>query len=96
MQHVSEALRAATRQLCRSLKDNPNVTDNMAKVATERQALQSLLNSCLANLQERQCIQPIIDVVMTTEQAEVSDRGCSVRHMMSDMVADRVLATEGC
>eukprot|EP00877_Chromochloris_zofingiensis_P005335 jgi/Chrzof1/14802/Cz09g16210.t1 len=74
VQHVSEALRAATRQLCRSLKDNPNVTDNMAKVATERQALQSLLNSCLANLQERQCIQPIIDVVMTTEQAEIEMR----------------------
>lgn len=29
---MSEALRAATKQLCRNLKDNPNVSDNLAKV----------------------------------------------------------------
>jgi len=29
---VSEALRQSTKQLCRNLKDNPNVQENMQKV----------------------------------------------------------------
>lgn len=32
LQQVAEALRASTKQLCRNLKDNPNVAENMAKV----------------------------------------------------------------
>jgi hypothetical protein len=32
LQQVAEELRQSTKQLCRNLKDNPNVADNMAKV----------------------------------------------------------------
>lgn len=32
LQQVAEQLRSSTRALCRSLKDNPNVAENMAKV----------------------------------------------------------------
>jgi hypothetical protein len=32
LQQVAEALRQSTKQLCRNLKDNPNVAENMAKV----------------------------------------------------------------
>ncbi len=32
LQQVAEALRQSTKQLCRNLKDNPNVQENMAKV----------------------------------------------------------------
>jgi hypothetical protein len=32
LQRVAESLRQSTKTLCRNLKDNPNVADNMAKV----------------------------------------------------------------
>lgn len=50
LQQVAEALRQSTKQLCRNLKDNPNVAENMAKVAAERQALQLLINNTLNEL----------------------------------------------
>lgn len=37
---VAEQLRTSIRQLCDKLKDNPNVAENMAKIASERQQLQ--------------------------------------------------------
>ncbi len=40
---VSEALRAATQRLCRSLRDNLNVADNMAKVRGSLHARNSAL-----------------------------------------------------
>jgi hypothetical protein len=33
---ISEQLRLATKQLCRNLKDNPNVSDNLAKARGAR------------------------------------------------------------
>lgn len=37
---VAEKLRTSIKQLCDKLKDNPNVAENMAKIASERQQLQ--------------------------------------------------------
>lgn len=53
LQQVAEQLRQSTKQLCRNLKDNPNVAENMAKVATERQALQLLINKTMHELEVR-------------------------------------------
>jgi len=52
VQKVAIELRQKTRQLCRNLKDNPNVGDNMAKVATVRQQMQLMLSDCIAELGE--------------------------------------------
>lgn len=50
---VAELLRQSTMQLCRNLKENPNVAENIAKVATERQQIQQLLSQCLNELSVR-------------------------------------------
>lgn len=71
LQEVSDALRQATKQLCRNLKDNPNVAENMAKVAAQRESLQQLLSSTLDSLDEHRTVQPIIEAVLAAEQAEV-------------------------
>ena len=47
---VAAKLRASIEALCDKLKDNPNVAENVAKVATERQGLQSLLARSLEEL----------------------------------------------
>jgi DNA repair exonuclease SbcCD ATPase subunit len=71
LQQVSEALKAATKQLCRNLKDNPNVSENLAKIAGQRQMLQNLLTACSTELHQRQTILPVIKVIMAAEQEEV-------------------------
>ncbi|KAG1679939.1 hypothetical protein FOA52_007003 [Chlamydomonas sp. UWO 241] len=75
LQQVAEQLRQSTKQLCRNLKDNPNVAENMAKVATERQSLQLLLNNTLHELELFRKAQPLIESVMAMEAAEVKMRG---------------------
>lgn len=47
MRIIAEKLRTSIGLLCGKLKDNPNVAENMAKVASERQALQILLGKSL-------------------------------------------------
>lgn len=44
---VSEALRESTAKLCRNLKSNPNVAENINKVARQRLDLLDLLNRCV-------------------------------------------------
>ena len=71
---VAESLRQSTRQLCRNLKDNPNVAENMAKVAMERQVLQLLLNNTLGEIDVFSKITPAIESVLAQEAAEVGRR----------------------
>jgi NAD-specific glutamate dehydrogenase len=71
LQEVSQQLRHATKQLCRNLKDNPNVTENMAKVAAQREALQMLLSSTLDSLELQGTAAPVVEAVLAAEQAEV-------------------------
>jgi hypothetical protein len=71
LQQVAEALKQATKQLCRNLKDNPNVSENMAKVAAQRQMLQGLLSSCCNELHQQQTITPVIEMVLAAEQEQV-------------------------
>ncbi|GLC39465.1 Dynein regulatory complex protein 9 [Pleodorina starrii] len=70
LQKVAEALRQSTKQLCRNLKDNPNVAENMLKVASERQALQLLLSGCLNEMDVFGKLQPLLESVMAQEAAE--------------------------
>lgn len=75
LQDVSAALRQATKQLCRNLRDNPNISQNMAKVAAQREALQVLFSHTVDSLAAQGTVQPIIEVVLAAEQAEVRGLG---------------------
>eukprot|EP00882_Tetradesmus_deserticola_P024171 GHRQ01026403.1.p1 GENE.GHRQ01026403.1~~GHRQ01026403.1.p1 ORF type:complete len:280 (+),score=130.70 GHRQ01026403.1:1215-2054(+) len=74
LQEVSAALRQATKQLCRNLKDNPNVAENMAKCAAQRESLQGLLGATLDSLELSSTVQPVLEAVLTAEQAEANMR----------------------
>lgn len=71
---VSAALRHATKQLCRNLQDSPNVSDNLAKVAAQRDALAALLAATLASLDAAGTAAPVIESVLDADQAEVRAR----------------------
>lgn len=83
----------STKQLCRNLKDNPNVAENMAKVASERQTLQVLLASCLMQLERDRTIIPIVESVLASEKAEVEMRE-TVENERSTTAAVRQLKGE--
>eukprot|EP00197_Chlamydomonas_leiostraca_P007849 CAMPEP_0202859022 /NCGR_PEP_ID=MMETSP1391-20130828/1320_1 /ASSEMBLY_ACC=CAM_ASM_000867 /TAXON_ID=1034604 /ORGANISM="Chlamydomonas leiostraca, Strain SAG 11-49" /LENGTH=393 /DNA_ID=CAMNT_0049538019 /DNA_START=96 /DNA_END=1274 /DNA_ORIENTATION=+ len=72
LQQVAEALRQSTKQLCRNLKDNPNVAENMAKVASERQALALLLSNTLSELEVFHKVTPVLEAVLASEAAKVA------------------------
>jgi len=40
IQDVSRALRESTKNLCRNLKDNPNISGNLMKIQKEREGLE--------------------------------------------------------
>lgn len=47
------------------------MTENMAKVAAQREALQVLLSSTLDSLELHGTVEPVIEAVLSAEQAEV-------------------------
>ena len=49
---MARALRESTQELCRNLKGNPNIAENLSKIQTERSALQNLLSKTLRELRE--------------------------------------------
>eukprot|EP00873_Tetraselmis_striata_P002480 jgi/Tetstr1/422744/TSEL_013541.t1 len=71
---VAERLRKSTKQLCRNLKDNPNVTENMAKVAAERAQLQVLLSKCLNELEILREMPCVVNMVRGEDQKEVETK----------------------
>ena len=95
---MAEALRQSTKQLCRNLKDNPNVAENMAKVAAERQTLQLLLSNTLNELEVFFKIQPVLESVMAQDAAEVRAvrRGSqgAVRGAVKRTVLERLMAQD--
>lgn len=52
IQEVSRALRESTKNLCRNLKDNPNVTGNLLKIQDERSELEELIVRTVNELRE--------------------------------------------
>jgi hypothetical protein len=45
-------LRESTVELCRNLKGNPNIAENLSKIQTERSNMQNLLSKTLRELRE--------------------------------------------
>lgn len=93
LQRVADKLRTSTKQLCRNLKDNPNVAENMLKVASERQALALLLSNCLNELEVYSKAQPIIESVMAQEAADVQMKE-TIEHERLTTAAVRQLRTD--
>lgn len=90
---MAEALRQSTKQLCRNLKDNPNVSENMAKVASERQSLQLLLSNTLSEIDVFKKIQPVIESVMAQEASEVQMKK-TIEHERTTTAAVRQLRND--
>ena len=67
---VTTKLRKTSQLLSRNLKDNPNVTDNMAKVDAERQSVQQLLSLCLSQLVTSSSISALSEEVAEDEKRE--------------------------
>ncbi|MEW5302600.1 MAG: hypothetical protein WDW36_005369 [Sanguina aurantia] len=93
LQQVAEALRQSTKNLCRNLKDNPNVAENMLKVALERQALQLLLSKCCNDVEMSHKVQPVVESVMAQEAAEVAVRE-TIEHERATATAVRQLRND--
>jgi flagellar biosynthesis component FlhA len=72
---VAAKLRASIEALCDKLKDNPNVAENMAKVASERQGLQGLLAKALEELLAMRKIPCVTEAVLAEHyrRKEVKD-----------------------
>jgi hypothetical protein len=67
MKLVAEKLRSSIGALCGKLKDNPNVAENAAKVATERQMLQVLLGKALDELTTAKKVPCIMETVLSEQ-----------------------------
>lgn len=67
MKMIAEKLRTSIGLLCGKLKDNPNVAENMAKVASERQALQILLGKSLEELSTARKIPCVAETVLVEQ-----------------------------
>lgn len=99
LQEVAENLRQSTKNLCRNLKDNPNVAENMSKVSAERQALQVLLSNALTELENFSKITPVIESVMAQETSDVQMKKtidhertttAAVRQLKNDLKDERI------
>ncbi|GBF93608.1 flagellar associated protein [Raphidocelis subcapitata] len=105
---VSEALRAATQRLCRSLRDNLNVADNMAKVANERADVAALLAATVEALRvgagaPPPSVLPVAAAVLAQEREEAAarelgdaERGATaaVRQLRQDLSSEKAAHDE--
>ena len=74
IQDVSRALRESTKNLCRNLKDNPNISGNLVKIQQERESMQDLLTRTIQNLEDG-TFQTLVSQVESdrSEQAKLED-----------------------
>mmetsp|Transcript_14435 Transcript_14435/g.25193 ORF Transcript_14435/g.25193 Transcript_14435/m.25193 type:complete len:410 (+) Transcript_14435:94-1323(+) len=93
LQTVAAALRQSTKTLCRNLKDNPNVAENMAKVAAERQALCLLLSSVLGELEVFRKVTPTVEAVLAAESAKVAQER-TIEHERTTTAAVKQLRSD--
>jgi len=70
IQDVSRALRESTKNLCRNLKDNPNIGGNLLKIQNERSKLQDLLTGAVQGLKEDGSFQVLVDQVEEDSRAQ--------------------------
>lgn len=64
---VANQLRLSTKVLCRNLRENPNVAGNMLKIQTERMQLQTLLSTCVVELED--CSHDTLNKTVDDEEA---------------------------
>lgn len=76
---VAEKLRTSIKQLCDKLKDNPNVAENMAKIASERQQLQVCYQQASAYFRLHLQL-PALEFWRTREQSGVNTSPYSTLH----------------
>lgn len=86
---VAAKLRASIEALCDKLKDNPNVAENVAKVASERQGLQGLLARSLEELVAQRKAPSLTEAVL----AERAKRRGVVDIAEREKAAARAVAT---
>ncbi|CAM9654983.1 unnamed protein product [Ascophyllum nodosum] len=63
IQGVSLALRESTKNLCRNLKDSPNISGNLLKIEGERTELSNLLNATCREIAKIRSFQAIVGIV---------------------------------
>lgn len=85
IQDVSRALRESTKNLCRNLKDNPNISGNLMKIQRERQDLIDILSRTLRDLQESGTFNTL--VVKVQEDKAAQDRLRDIIQRERDMAA---------
>ena len=73
VKQVSDELRESTARLCRNLKSNPNVAENIAKVTRHRLDLRELLIRSGAELIEKRRLYSVHDFVVDTERRRRQD-----------------------
>lgn len=67
---VSEQLRCTTSALARNLQENPNLAENLSKVAIERTNLQALLTACIREVPLEMSLPSLTAYVTEHEQRE--------------------------
>jgi L-lactate utilization protein LutB len=68
---VSRALRESTKQLCRNLKDNPNISGNLIKIQKDRNDLIEALEASIKELKANGSFMGLADqVAKNREQTE--------------------------
>jgi len=70
IQDVSRALRESTKNLCRNLKDNPNIGGNLLKIQNERSKLQDLITSTVEGLKNSGSFSVLVDQVEEDNKAQ--------------------------
>jgi len=72
---VSRMLRESTKNLCRTLKDNPNVGGSLLKIQKERTDLEELLRDCFDELEKSCVFSKIVETVEADnqEQQDIAD-----------------------
>mmetsp|Transcript_34645 Transcript_34645/g.92166 ORF Transcript_34645/g.92166 Transcript_34645/m.92166 type:complete len:233 (-) Transcript_34645:1636-2334(-) len=90
IQDVSRALRESTKNLCRNLKDNPNISDNLVKIQQERTELIEILAQTVREMQESGTFKTLVMKVHGDKMAQVRE-GESERARAE---ADRVVRVE--
>jgi len=72
---VSRMLRESTKNLCRTLKDNPNVGGSLLKIQRERTELEELLRDCFDELEKSYVFSKIVETVEADnqEQKDIAD-----------------------
>lgn len=94
---VARALRESTNELCRNLKGNPNIAENLSKVQVERSGLHALLARTLRELHDGSFASLTSAVeeeaARTSDIAEIMERekeaAFAVGQLKADLAAER-------